>query len=342
MMSAIGIDTHKATLVACAIDELGAAIDETQFRNDPAGHAELAAWAGRVAPGATIGIEGSSTFGAAAARMLVVADWTVRDVPPHLTRQGRSATRRAGKSDPGDALAIARVTARETGLPPVRLDDRSRQVGLLLEAREALVHEATRNRNRLHAHLLVLVPGYGERVGQLVSSAALGRAGRLLRGCPGLEAELARDLIAELRRLDGRIARLTTRLTLMIGADPLLGMPGVGILTAARLISETGDVRRFRSPDAFAALAGLAPIPASSGQIQRVRLSRGGNRQLNRAFYSIALTQVWHHPPAKAYVARKRAEGKTWREAIRCLKRQLVRAVFRLLQEGQLGLSEAA
>ena len=109
-----------------------------------------------------------------------------------------------------------------------------------------------------------------------------------------------------------------------------------------RTDAETGDVGRFRSPDAFAALAGVAPIPASSGQIQRVRLSRGGNRQLNRAFYVIALTQVWHHPPAKAYVARKRAEGKTWREAIRCLKRQLVRPVFRLLQEGQLGLQAAA
>ena len=113
-------------------------------------------------------------------------------------------------------------------------------------------------------------------------------------------------------------------------------------MTAARLIAETGDVSRFRSPDAFAALAGVAPIPASSGQTQRVRLSRGGNRQLNRAFYVIALTQVWHHPPAKAYVARKRAEGKTWREAIRCLKHQLVRPVFRLLQEGQLGLQAAA
>ena len=342
MMSAIGIDTHKATLVACAIDDLGTAVDETQFRNDQVGHDKLAAWAGRVAPGATIGIEGSSTFGAALARRLVAAGRAVRDVPPHLTRQGRSATRRAGKSDPGDALAIARVTARETGLPPVRLDDRTRQLGLLVEAREALVHEATRNRNRLHAHLLVLVPGYGERIGQLVSGAALGRASRLLRGMPGLEAELARDLIAELRRLDGRITRLTSRLTPLVGADPLLGMPGIGVLTAARLIAETGDVRRFGSPDAFAALAGLAPIPASSGQIQRVRLSRGGNRQLNRAFYSIALTQVWHHPPAKAYVAAKRAEGKSWREAIRCLKRKLVRAVFRLLEEGQLGLEQAA
>lgn len=103
-------------------------------------------------------------------------------------------------------------------------------------------------------------------------------------------------------------------------------------MTAARLIAKTGDITRFRSPDAFAALAGVAPIPASSGQVQRVRLSRGGNLQLNRALYVIALTQVWHHLPAKAYVARKRAEGKTWREVIRCFRRQLVRPVFRLLQ----------
>lgn len=341
-MNAIGIDTHKASLVACAIDALGAPLAERTFRNDPAGHAEVLAWARRVAPAAVVGVEGSSTFGAALARFLVGAGVGVREVPPHLTRRGRTGSRRPGKSDPGDALVIARVTARESDLPPVRLADRSRDIGLLLNAREALVTEATRTRNRLHAHLLVIVAGYGERVDRLVSSSALERAARLLRGQSGIEAELARELIAQLRRLARRIERLTVRLTALVGADPLLRMPGVGILTAARLRAETGDVSRFRSPDAFAALAGVAPIPASSGQIQRVRLSRGGNRQLNRALYTIALTQLWHHPPAKAYIERKRTEGKTWREAMRCLKRQLVRTVFRLLQEGQLGAPAAA
>jgi transposase len=105
----------------------------------------------------------------------------------------------------------------------------------------------------------------------------------------------------------------------------------------ARLIAEVGDVRRFRSADAFAALAGVAPIPASSGQVQRMRLNRGGNRQLNRALYVIAVTQSRFHPPAKAYVARRmEADGKTWREAIRALKRLLVRPVFRLLVEGSV------
>jgi len=95
-----------------------------------------------------------------------------------------------------------------------------------------------------------------------------------------------------------------------------LELPGVGILTAARLVAEVGDVARFRSPAAFAMLAGVAPIPASSGQTQRMRLNRGGNRRLNRALYTIALSQAWHHQPAKAYIARKRASGKSWAEAV--------------------------
>jgi transposase len=334
-MPAIGIDTHKATLAACAVDDLGRPLAERTFANDPTGHVRLAAWSVDLVPGARIGIEGSSTFGAALGRLLVAQGTDVRDVPAHLTAAGRRASRRPGKSDPGDALVIARATLRETDLPPVRLADRTRDLALLVDAREALVTEATRDRNRLHAHLVVLAPGYHERAERLVSPAALGRVAVLLRGRPGIEAELARGLLAELRRRLRRIDGLSRRLEALVGNDPLLAMPGVGVLTAARIIGQSGDVRRFRSADAFAALAGVAPIPASSGQIQRVRLCRGGNRQLNRALYTIALTQLWHHPPARAYVDRKRAEGKTWREAMRCLKRHLARRVFELLREGQ-------
>ena len=121
------------------------------------------------------------------------------------------------------------------------------------------------------------------------------------------------------------------------------GLPGAGPITVARLVAEAGDMSRFRSPDAFAALAGVAPIPASSGQIQRMRLNRGGNRQLNRALHVIAVTQSRFHPPAKAYVTRRiEADGKTWLEAIRALKRQLVRPVFKLLVEGAEARLEAA
>lgn len=142
-MQTIGVDTHKATLAACAIDELGSAVAEASFANDPAGHRAFIVWAASIAPGGTVGIEGSSSFGAPLARFVQAAGLEVREVPPHLSRAERRRTHRPGKSDPGDALAIARVTAREPNLPPIRLPDRTGELRLLLEAREDLVTEAT-------------------------------------------------------------------------------------------------------------------------------------------------------------------------------------------------------
>jgi transposase len=333
-MTAIGIDTHKSSLAACAIDELGAVRAEATFPNDPAGHHQLGLWAAAVVPDARIGVEGSSVYGSALSRLLVAAGRDVREVPPHLSRYERVRTRRAGKSDPGDALAIARVTAREADLPPVRIDDLSHDVGLLTEARDDVVADITRTRNRIHADLVRLVPGYEARSANLVAARHRQTAARLLRRVPGVHAELAHDRLRELERLIAKAGALERRLADLVGDHPLLGLKGSGVLVAAKLIGETGDVRRFRSADAFAMLAGVAPIPASSGQTQRLRLNRGGNRQLNRALHSIALSQAWHHPPAKAFIERKRAEGRTWREALRSLKRHLARVVFRLLVAG--------
>jgi transposase len=341
-MTAVGIDTHKGTLAACAIDETGRAVAEAEFANTPPGHGELLAWIRSAAPGARVGIEGSAGYGAAAARYLVAAGEAAVEVPPQLSHRERLRTRRAGKSDPGDALAIARVAQREADLPPVRLPDASREIGLLVEAREDLVAEATRVRNRVHADLVVLVPGYGAAAANLVAARHRRTAGGLLRGLRGVQAELARDRLARLARLGAEIRALEARLERLVGDHPLRALPGAGLLVTAKLIGEAGDLGRFRSADAFAMLAGVAPIPASSGQTQRMRLNRGGNRQLNRALYSIALSQSWHHPPAKAFVARKRAEGKTWREAIRALKRHLARVVFRLLRTPRAEAAQAA
>src|SRR6266849_4386789 len=137
-MTAIGIDTHKATLAACAVDELGRAIGEATFANDPAGHLAFVTWARSIAPEVMVGVEGSSSFGAALGWAAQRAGLAVREVPPHLSRAERQRTRRTGKRDPGHALARARVTAREPNLPPIRLPDRTRELRLLLEAREDL------------------------------------------------------------------------------------------------------------------------------------------------------------------------------------------------------------
>lgn len=332
-MRVVGIDTHKATLAACAIDEIGQVVGEQTFPNDPAGFTALLDWVASVAA-ERIGLEGSAGYGAGAARFLVAAGCTAVEVPPQLSHRERIRTRRAGKSDPGDALAIARVTLREAELPPVRLADASRELQLLVEAREDLVAEATRVRNRLHADLVVIVPGYSTAAANLVSAKCRRTARSLLRGIAGVQAELARDRLARLAKLTLEIDALERRIAGLVADHPLRQLPGAGPLVTAKLVAEAGDVRRFRSADAFAMLAGVAPIPASSGQVSRMRLNRGGNRQLNRALYAIAFAQVRWHEPAKAFVARKRAEGKSWREAIRALKRHLARVVFRLLSVG--------
>lgn len=332
-MHVIGIDTHKATLAACAIDDLGQVVDERTVPNTPDGFSDLAGWLAAIGPVERIGVEGSAGYGAGVARFLLAAGETALEVPPQLSHRERTRTRRAGKSDPGDALAIARVTRREVDLPPVRLPDAARELGLLVEAREDLVAEATRIRNRLHADLVVLVPGYGASAANLVAASHRRTAGRLLRRLPGVHAELARGRLARLGRVSLEARALERRIDGLVADHPLRSLPGAGALVTAKLIGETGDITRFRSADAFAMLAGVAPIPASSGQTNRMRLNRGGNRQLNRALYSIAFAQVRTHPPAKAFVARKRAEGKSWREAIRALKRHLARIVFRLLSQ---------
>jgi len=332
-MRVVGIDTHKATLAACCVDEVGTAVAEATFANHPAGFEALRRWL--IEHGVSrIGLEGSGGYGAAAARFLLAASMAAVEVPPQLSHRERLRTRRAGKSDPGDALAIGRVTLREPDLPPVRLADGSRELGLLVEAREDLVAEATRVRNRLHADLVVLVPGYSARAANLVADKHRRTAGRLLRRLPGIQAELARDRLARLARLTVEIDGLEGRIAGLVADHPLRSLPGAGPLMTAKLVAEAGDIRRFRSADAFAMLAGVAPIPASSGQVSRMRLNRGGNRQLNRALFAIAFAQARSHPPAQAFVARKRAEGRSWREAIRALKRHLARVVFGLLRAG--------
>lgn len=340
-MPIVGIDSHKATLAACAIDAAGIVLAERTVPNEPAGFEALTSWLTDLGA-ERVGLEGSAGYGAAAARHLVTAGLAAVEVPPMLSHRERTRTRRAGKSDPGDALAIARVTLREDSLPPVRLADASRELQLVVQAREDLVAEATRVRNRLHADLVVLLPGYGATAANLVAARHRAAIGRLLRRLTGVHAELARDRLARLNRLTGEVRALERRIERVVAGHPLRTLPGAGPLVAAKLIGEVGDISRFRSADAFAMLAGVAPIPASSGQVSRMRLNRGGNRQLNRALWCIAFAQAKNHEPAKAFIARKRAEGKSWREAMRALKRHLARVVFRLLSQPITQVSSAS
>jgi transposase len=266
-------------------------------------------------------------------RFLLARGERVVRVPPKLMAGRRRGLREAGKSDPIDALSVARAALEEgvDTLPLARLEGPAREVKLLLDHREDLVAERTRIQNRLRWLLHDRWPELELPAGCLDRMVRLDRlAGRLARSTQDADVRVMRHQIRRLRELVREAKALERELLLLVrGLQPrLLELPGVGTLTAAKLIAEIAGIERFRSDAKLARLAGIAPIPASSGARHRMRLHRGGNRQLNAAFHRIVVTQIRMHPPAQHYIARKIAEGKGKREAIRCLKRQLVRTIY--------------
>jgi len=328
---AVGVDTHKESLAACAVNEVGRPVAERTFANDSRGHKVLRDWLKELPEPRRVGLEGAANFGAGLARVLLEADEDVREVPSILTRRERRRTGRHGKSDPIDALAIARVVARDEQLPPALPSRASEDLKALVDYRDQLISERTRVQNRLHADLQILAPGYRAKVRRLTTRPQRARAAELLSAAPGIRAELAGRRLERLEELDADVAILTRRIETAVRASGtrLVSIVGVGAITAAKLLGETGDPRRFRSMGGFAMACGAAPIPASSGQTNRHRLNRGGNRQLNRALHTIALVQARVDSRARTFVDRKQAEGKTWLESIRCLKRHLADVVYR-------------
>ncbi len=242
----------------------------------------------------------------------------------------------AGKSDPIDALAIARAALREPELPVAEHDESSRELKLLVDRREDLVNERTRMQNRLRWHLHELDPELDVPARALDRLVLLDRlTAELEERHRGMLARLAGELLADIRERTQRIQALEREIAGRVHqvAPQLLELPGCGALTAAKIVGETARPGRFRSEACFAMHAGAAPIPASSGRTDRHRLARGGNRQLNAALHRIAVTQTrLPHSLGQAYYQRRRARGDTTMEALRALKRRLARVVFNLLQ----------
>jgi transposase len=254
-------------------------------------------------------------------------------VPPKLTAPERRRGRVRGKSDLIDALAIARAALREPVLDSPRPEEaRLRELKLLVNHRDDLVDERRRCQQRLRWHLHELEPSLQAPLGALDRAVWLERLSRqLARRQQTTQVPIARDLLGRCRSLSRSIGELDRELATQTTAlAPRL--PGCASLTAAKLLCEIGPIDRFRGDAQLVRHAGVAPLDASSGKHQRHRLDRGGNRQLNCALHRIAVTQGRVHPPAKTYLERKQAEGKSRREALRCLKRQLARTVYTTLK----------
>ena len=330
-----GIDTHKDTLAVAVVDDAGRLIAGGDIPNTELGFLQLVDMFDTHHV-LRVGIEGSGNFGRAVAVHLVLRwlpDWPVAvvEVPTLMTSRERRGQLGKGKTDPVDALAIARITARERQLPPVRLTvGPAADLRALLDYREDLVRERGALVNRAHSELVGLRPGYQQQIPILTTRARVRAALELISDDTSVRATLCRRRLERVIAIDTETAELKRQITGLVAAadTTLTDLYGVGPLIAARFIAEVVDIRRYPNRNAFAAANGTAPLPASSGRTVRHRFNPGGNRQLNRSLYTIAITQIRGDTEGRVYYERKRAAGKTKREALRCLKRRLSDIVF--------------
>jgi transposase len=334
-MVVIGVDSHKRTHTAVAADGTGRKLAEKTVAATSAGHLELVRWAARFET-RTFALEDCRHLSRRLSTDLLVAGEAVVRVPPKLMAGARRSSREPGKSDPIDALAVARAALRDD-LPVATLDGPDREVRLLVDHREDLVAERTRAQNRLRWHLHELDPGNEPVARGLDRTVVLATLERDLADRSGTVARIARELIVRIRELTRTINELEREIARLVAdlAPSLLALTGCGPLTAAKLIGEAAGIGRFRSKAAFARHNGTAPLPVWSGNTERHRLSRTGNRQLNVALHRIAITQLQREGPGRTYLEHRRVLGSTKTEAIRALRRRISDEVFRRMRHDE-------
>jgi transposase len=341
-MIVIGVDTHKKTHTAVAVVAgSGELSSELTAGALPRGFAQMLSWAERLDDERIWAIEDCRHVSGSLERFLVARGERVVRVAPKMMGASRKGVRSSGKSDSIDALAIARAAVAEgpERLPLATVDEKAYEIKLLLDHHDDLVAQRSDDQRRLRWHLHDLWPELELPAGCLDRERWLGRVSRrLARAEQSTRVKICRELVAAIRARTRRIKELARELGELIRAKApqLLALPGCGVLSAARIVAEVGDVGRFGSDAKLARLAGIAPIPVSSGMCDRHRLDRRGNRKLNCAFHRIAVTQGRFHAGARDYLDRKQAEGRTRMDALRCLKRHLVRRVFILLSRPTL------
>jgi transposase len=337
-MIVIGTDTHKISHTAGAVGEAtGRVIAERTVRAKRRAFDDLLRWGRGLGEERVWAIEDCRHVSGTLERFLLARGERVVRVPPKLMAGARKSAREPGKSDVIDAVAIARAAIREglDALPVAQLAGPERDVRLLVDHRERLVGQRTALINDLRWGLHDLWPELEIPPRALTGARWPDRvAGRLARAEQTAQVRIARDELRRIRELTRSIDALERELgELVAGLAPrLLAEQGCGVLTAAKLIGEIAGIARFASDAKLARIAGSAPIPACSGRTDRHRLDRGGNRQLNCALHRLAISKARLDPDTAAYLARKQSEGKSRREALRCLKRHLARRVWKLLQ----------
>jgi transposase len=333
----LGVDTHRDEHVMAVVTApAGAVVAGTAAPANGRGYRELLRVAERHAPGRRAwAIEGTGSYGAGLARYLRTRGESVLEV----SRTPRTERRLRGKDDALDAARTARAALASETLALPRTGEQREALRLLLVARRSAVDVRREALTQLRAVIVTAAEPLRQELRVLPEGKLLDRCSRFHRSGSARADELATRLV--LRSLARRVRAATVEANELereiLGyvralAPALLDEPGVGPIVAAQLIVAWSHRGRVRSEAAFARLAGVAPVPASSGQTTRHRLSRGGDRQLNRALHTIVLHRRQHDPPTRDYIAKRVAEGKSRRDATRLLKRYLARHLYRLLE----------
>jgi transposase len=326
----IGIDPHKRTLTAAALDPHSGLLGQQRLAASSQAGRQLLAWA-KQWPERRWAVEGASGLGRGIAQLLVAAGEPVLDVPAKLAARARLLSSGSGrKSDLADACSVAAAAIHHRRLRPVALEDHTVVLRLLSDRRDDLVAERTRTLTRLHVLLADLQPGGAARELSAARAAALLRRIHPITVVDVERKRIARELLADVRRLDRQVkmASQAIRTAVRERGTTLTEVYGVGPVLAAKLVGHAGDITRFPDRDHFASYTGTAPVEASSGDVRRHRLNRGGNRQLNTALHLIAVCQIRDVSPGQAFYQRKLAEAKTPEEARRSLKRHLANVVY--------------
>jgi transposase len=330
----IGVDPHKATNSAAAVGGAGELLEHATFPTNRQGLRALRAWAKRFEK-RRWAVEGASGLGRMVAQYLVGNGELVVDVPAKLSARVRLlSTGGERKSDRLDAFYTAVAALRSERLRSVDEEELVAVLRMLTERRDDLVKARTRAINHLHALLRDLVVGGASRKISADRAAEILRRTKPRSVVGRARRRLASDLLRDLRRLDRQIDQLGGRIAEAVeeSSTSLMEIYGLGPILAAKIVGRVGDVRRFPKKGHFASYTGTAPVEASSGEVVRHRLSRGGDRQLNYALHMIAICQIAQDTRGRAYYRKKIAEGKSGKEALRCLKRRISDAVFQKLR----------
>jgi transposase len=327
----IGMDPHKHSATIEVIDTSERVLEHGRFATTTTGYRAMLA-AGRKYPRRRWAIEGCNGIGRHIAQRLVADGETVIDVPSKLSAQVRVfATGQGRKTDPIDAHSVAVAALRSTGLREVAADDATVALRLLVDRRDTLGRTRTDLVNRLHVFLLDLIPGGAKKDLSARQARALLSTIEPTDLVGRTRHQLAGELVEEIETIDAKIKAADRQLTQLVktSGSRVQALHGIGPSGAARLIGDIGDITRFASRGHFAAWNGTAPLDASSGQQRRHRLSRAGNRRINRVLHIMAVVQLRHDTEGRRYYDRRVAEGKTSMEAMRALKRRLSDVVYK-------------